>query len=92
MANVKVRRGSEGPAHDPYGVTTITSGVEVVYRAGERTSMQGVKVAEGDAAYDAFTRLTGMSPRDAECIPEDRRMSWRDREACIEADNAMLRR
>jgi hypothetical protein len=83
MASVRVRRGSEGPAHDPYSWTEIeftkADGTVVMIRQGglgyERLFVNGKKVLETfegqrDPASTKFYELTGMTPEDAEEVPE----------------------
>jgi hypothetical protein len=81
MARISVRRGSEGPEHDPYSYTEIT----FYFTDPERkpvTIHQGLGewVKTGDRHYDAqnscgidpaliFEYITGLSVRRAEEIP-----------------------
>lgn len=81
MANVKVRRGSEGPAHDPYSYTEVTfyftnkRRKPVTYHGG-----LGAWVRHGKRRYEGyhghkdpaliFKRLTGLSVVQAERIPD----------------------
>jgi hypothetical protein len=76
MARVYIRRGTEGPRHDPYGYqeTTFvkTNGTEVEARIGGlgygRVTVNKTKFFDGtdDEAEEVFERLTGMTTHDAE--------------------------
>ena len=115
MASVRVKTGTEGPRHDPYGWTevrfTTTAGQTITYRHGglgySRTTWDDEvietvdhnKSTQTETADEAFERLTGMKPQDAEMIPYElelrmlRRMSREDREqyfAFIEADEKLM--
>jgi hypothetical protein len=82
MAKVRVTTGSEGPRHDPYGWTEIhftkTDGTEVMLRTGglgyDRLFVNGEKVGESydpdTAMVDKFQELTGLTPMEAEELPE----------------------
>jgi hypothetical protein len=112
MAKVRVKHGSEGPQHDPYSYTEITfyftdknkkpvtihRGLgEWIHSAGKRPLSP---VPHDENACEKFERLTGLSFRLAERIPDIlfersmRKYSRAEREGimeCIEADEAMLR-
>jgi hypothetical protein len=111
MARVWVNHGEEGPRHDPYGWTEInvrkTDGTHVMIRVGglgyERLYVNGHKLVEsfGDdlAVGNEFLRLTGLTPDEAEDIPQRvtrnrlRRMSPIDRwqeQMFIDADQRMM--
>lgn len=67
---ISVRRGSEGPRHDPYGYTEITvttNGDVVTYHGGlgEWVRVNGVKVDDDSLAVMLFERHTGMSVEQA---------------------------
>jgi hypothetical protein len=83
MASVKVKRGSEGPEHDPYAFTEITfyftdpERSKVVYHRGlgEWLKYDGRKYDESDdwlpSSIDyLFKHITGLSVRKAESIPD----------------------
>lgn len=99
MARVRVRRGTEGPAHDPYSYLEITfwftkrSRKPVVYHGG-----LGSWVRYGDCRFpvhsrhppeEVFRRLTGLDVVTAEAIPDIllaralRRMSREEREVAL---------
>jgi hypothetical protein len=81
MAKVRVKRGSEGPYHDPYSYTEIT-----FYFTNKKrkpvTIHQGLGdwVKHGKRRYEGntmlgdpaliFEKLTGLNPRYAERIPD----------------------
>jgi|GEM_PF-5603466 hypothetical protein len=81
MAKIRVRRGSEGPKHDPYSFTEITFYFTDTTRNPVTIhSGLGEWVKTGDRHYDAqnscgidpaliFEELTGLSVRRAEAIP-----------------------
>jgi hypothetical protein len=79
MANIKVKRGSEGPAHDPYSYTEITfyftdknkKPVTIHQGLGDWLK-HGKRKYEWDAHCIAikFEELTGLSVRRAEAIPD----------------------
>lgn len=95
MAKVSVRRGVEGPKHDPYGYTEVTftrtDGRVVVMHEGLGTWVKVDGARPKDLTelecYEAFEAATGMPFRRAECVPHRvemarvRRMSRADREA-----------
>lgn len=105
MANIHVKRGSEGPRHDPYSYTEVTfyftnkKRKPVIYHAGlgEWTKHGKNTYEENPAAM--FQKLTGLNPRKAAIIPEKRferylrtlpkREQYNVLE-CIAIDNAML--
>lgn len=107
MASIKVKRGSEGPRHDPYSFTEITfhftnpKRKPVTYHGGLGEWVQhGKRRFEGERSRAQFERLTGLSPERAERIPDIlferylRTLSPHERWnvlECIEADQAMLR-
>jgi hypothetical protein len=104
MARVIVKRGSEGPSHDPYSYTEITfyftnkRRKPVTYHGG-----LGDWVKHGKRRYgftkkkdpaDKFEELTGLSVRRAEAIPDMlfersmRKYSRAEREAIMECIEA----
>jgi hypothetical protein len=79
MANIKVKRGSEGPAHDPYSYTEITfyftdknKKPVTIHRGLGEWLKHGKRKYEWDAHCIAtkFEELTGLSVRRAEAIPD----------------------
>jgi hypothetical protein len=83
MANVKVKRGTEGPAHDPYSYTEVTfyftnsRRKPVIYHGGlgewtrhGKRKWQNSWGKNKNCAEIAFERLTGMHPSDAMYIPD----------------------
>ena len=81
MAKIRVRRGSEGPEHDPYSYTEITfyftnpKRKPVTYHSGlSEWTKHGKRRYEGlslftDPAF-IFRKLTGLWPKRAEKIPD----------------------
>jgi hypothetical protein len=111
MARITVKRGSEGPEHDPYAYTEITfyftnskrKPVTIHQGLGEWVR-HGKRRYEGNGPFSEpyliFERLTGISARKAERIPDvlfNRMMKRHTKEEqwaimqCIEADEEMLR-
>jgi hypothetical protein len=83
MARINVRRGSEGPEHDPYSFTEITfyftdpERSKVIFHSGLGTWLKydGRKYDENDSWLPApvdkiFEHITGLSVRRAEAIPD----------------------
>lgn len=82
MAKVHVASGTEGSRHDPYSweeiTFTRTDGTVVVYRAGglgynhiwvdDEVVLHNCH--DADKAADMFQQLTGMTPDEAEYIPQ----------------------
>lgn len=78
MASIRIRTGSEGPAHDPYGYQEIeftrTDGVVVTLHSGlgewcevyfpNRKEFRSWSW-DNDAAVKAFQDLTGLHPMQA---------------------------
>jgi len=91
---VHVKRGSEGPRHDPYSYTRITvtrwSGNIIVghFGLGCWVEVNGYKIAENNDTEcgEIFTKFAGLTPSAAESIPETLRarafhyMSKKERE------------
>lgn len=106
MAKVRVKRGSEGPAHDPYGYTEVTftrtDGRVIVGHFGlaEWVKVDGHIYADGQGSDFWFHYWTRMRFEKAARIPEileARQMrGWTraERESywlCREADQRLLR-
>jgi hypothetical protein len=85
MAKVRVKRGSEGPEHDPYSFTEITfyftdksrkpitihRGLGDWVKRGERGSSKIINKYLGlEDPAEIFELLTGLSVRRAEAIPD----------------------
>jgi hypothetical protein len=83
MARISIKRGSEGPEHDPYSFTEITfyftdpKRSKVVYHRGlgEWLKYDGQKYDESDVWLPSsidylFKHITGLSVRKAESIPD----------------------
>src|SRR5580698_9347517 len=79
MARVRIRRGSEGPEHDPYSFTEITFFFTdksrkpfTIHQGLGDWLKHGKRKYEWDAHCIAtkFEELTGLSVRRAEAIPD----------------------
>lgn len=78
MAHIYVKRGSEGPRHDPYSYTEVhftstDEKTEIVCHLGlaEWLKVNGKKIVEQPANVEAeFRLITGMRFDKAERIPE----------------------
>jgi hypothetical protein len=68
---IDIRRGSEGPRHDPYGYIEVTidgRNGPVTYHGGlgEWTRAGGNIIEHDPAARDAFEQATGLTPEQAQ--------------------------
>lgn len=73
MAKVRIKSGSEGPSHDPYGWTEVTftrtDGLEVQFRYGglgyERLLLDGVKHLESFGLMEGWDKSAAESAFEA---------------------------
>jgi len=104
MAKISIKRGSEGPRHDPYAYTEITFTFTDPRRAPV-TLHEGLgdwlkrakalaRLSDGESAAERFEALTGLSARRASEIPERllarslRRLPRDERSAILECIEA----